>query len=86
MKGERDKTEFDEFFFSGGKMIPERVRVSVNRWVPELTASVCAACNNGWMSQLEGSVRRFLGGYVLDSREVMLSGYECLKLAQWSVK
>lgn len=47
--------------------------------------SVCADCNNCWMSSLEDAIRALLGGMVLDIA-VSLDSSQQLLLGTWAVK
>lgn len=49
--------------------------------------SICATCNNGWMSRLENDAKRILIPLMAGEREVVqLSREERLLLAQWTCK
>jgi hypothetical protein len=48
--------------------------------------SVCASCNNGWMSDLESAVKPFLGPMVLNGRRTRLAVASQTQLATWAVK
>jgi hypothetical protein len=46
---------------------------------------VCATCNNGWMNDLEESVRQFLPT-LITGRQVLIEEAEQRALARWSLK
>lgn len=56
------------------------------KWLPNLTVSVCADCNSGWMSRLEDQVKRLLSPFFHEGRPVRLSVDDLGLLATWATK
>lgn len=48
--------------------------------------AVCASCNHGWMSELEATVKPFLGRMILNGAETALPPEQQKSLATWAVK
>jgi hypothetical protein len=46
----------------------------------------CSRCNNGWMSELESSVKEFLGPMIQQGRATRLTLHAQERLATWAVK
>jgi hypothetical protein len=55
----------------------DRASLTVNR--------VCAACNNGWMSQLEGNVKPILSPLIRGQRRTLWTDHQRL-IAAWAIK
>lgn len=85
-RGERFEYEYNDLRFVDGRAVEIPRSVSVARWVPQITAQVCARCNNEWMSRLETRVRRMLSALVLQGAPVVLSAMQVRDLATWGVK
>lgn len=85
-RGERFEFEYNDLRFVDGRAIEFPRKVAVAHWVPQITAQVCARCNNEWMSRLEARVRRMVGPVVLQSAPVALSATQVRDLGRWAVK
>lgn len=77
------------------KLLKERTGAAFDRtpgrkpWVMSLLTTVrrqvCAACNNGWMSELENEAKPVLTPMLLDETSV-LSPRQQVTLAKWAMK
>lgn len=52
----------------------------------QTVAAVCGPCNNGWMSELEGKVQRFLGPMIFSGQRTRLTRHDQRHLAAWALK
>ena len=74
-------------------MLTSEVTIEVNasaaaRWpnlYVKLDHTVCADCNNGWMSRLEDTVKPFLGPMLINEHPVELDAVQQRDLARWAV-
>lgn len=84
--GERTPYEYSDLLIEGSRVVEAPRSVNVHRWVPNITTPVCGACNNGWMSRLESTVRRAIGPFVLRGETMTVEGSGVQDLARWAVK
>lgn len=67
----------------------ESVKVSRNSLLHQVTRTVCAVCNNGWMSGLETAAKPILKALFAARRQnetMTLAAGEAAVLARWAVK
>jgi hypothetical protein len=79
----------------GGRGTHTRTEIRVGEWVDERSfaakpaalkvRSVCAACNNGWMSDLEDEAKPFLLSMINGHRRTYYRRGQCL-IAMWLLK
>lgn len=84
--GERGPYRYVDLKLEGDRLIEVPRTVNVHQWVPNITTTVCARCNNGWMSRLESEVRRSIGPNVLNGELVTIEALAVKNLARWAVK
>jgi hypothetical protein len=54
--------------------------------ISEVVATVCRACNNGWMSQLETQSKPLLTPLMMDAAAITLASADAITLAVWAAK